>query len=208
MSTENDSEEEKEFEENRNNNENVFNEDINELLPKILEKAVEILNDTGNKIQFFKKTLHQIDESIKNNNKSENSNENEKTNNAIDLRSQIDKKTIADLLKKEKEIFCNLIFLDKIFPSSITSIPDKLFNTRVFLEICIIDLINAHSQILDMDISGQLILSQYKRYENKSNEFLISKKKYITPLLKLSITMLDTSISSKEQNNEINLSER
>jgi hypothetical protein len=208
MSTENDSEEEKEIEENRNNNENAFNEDINELLPKILEKAVEILNDTGNKIQFFKKTLHQIDESIKNNNKSENSNENEKTNNAIDLRSQIDKKTIADLLKKEKEIFCNLIFLDKIFPSSITSIPDKLFNTRVFLEICIIDLVNAHSQILDMDISGQLILSQYKRYENKSNEFLISKKKYITPLLKLSITMLDTSISSKEQNNEINLSEK
>ena len=210
MSTENDSEEEKEFEENRNNNENAFNEDINELLPKILEKAVEILNDTGNKIQFFKKTLHQIDESIKNNHKSENNNnnENEKTNNAIDLRSQIDKKTIADLLKKEKEIFCNLIFLDKIFPSNITSIPDKLFNTRVFLEICIIDLINSHSQILDMDISGQLILSQYKRYENKSNEFLISKKKYITPLLKLSITMLDTSISSKEQNNAINLSEK
>jgi hypothetical protein len=59
-----------------------------------------------------------------------------------------------------------------------------------------------------MDISGQLILSQYKRYENKSKEFLISKKKYITPLLKLSITMLDTSISSKEQNNEINLSEK
>ena len=210
MSTENDSEEEKEFEENRNNNENAFNEDINELLPKILEKAVEILNDTGNKIQFFKKTLHQIDESVKNNHKSENNNnnENEKTNNAIDLRSQIDKKTIADLLKKEKEIFCNLIFLDKIFPSNITSIPDKLFNTRVFLEICIIDLINSHSQILDMDISGQLILSQYKRYENKSNEFLISKKKYITPLLKLSITMLDTSISSKEQNNAINLSEK
>ena len=208
MSTENESEEENDINENRNN-ENSLNEDINELLPKILEKAVEILNDTGNKIQFFKKTLHQIDESVKNNLNlnSKNNNENEKTNNVIDLRSQIDKKTIADLLKKEKEIFCNLIFLDKIFPSNITSIPDKLFNTRVFLEICIIDLINAHSQILDMDISGQLILSQYKRYENKSNEFLISKKKYITPLLKLSITMLDTSISSKK-NDEINVNEK
>ena len=208
MSTENESEEENDIEENRNN-ENSLNEDINELLPKILEKAVEILNDTGNKIQFFKKTLHQIDESVKNNLNlnSKKNNENEKTNNVIDLRSQIDKKTIADLLKKEKEIFCNLIFLDKIFPSNLTSIPDKLFNTRVFLEICIIDLINAHSQILDMDISGQLILSQYKRYENKSNEFLISKKKYITPLLKLSITMLDTSISSKK-NDEINLNEK
>ena len=117
MSTENDSEEEKENEENENN-ENSLNENINELLPKILEKAVEILNDTGNKIQFFKKTLHQIDESVKNNHKFENNNENEKTNNIIDLRSQIDKKTITDLLKKEKEIFCNLIFLDKIFPSN------------------------------------------------------------------------------------------
>ena len=61
MSTENDSEEEKKFEENRNNNENDFNEDINELLPNIIEKAAEILNDKGSKIKMFKKTLHQID---------------------------------------------------------------------------------------------------------------------------------------------------
>ena len=67
-----------------------------------MEKLVEILNDTGNKIQFFKKTLYQIDNQIKiiiilNNN------ENKKTNNIIDLRSQIDKKAIADLLKKKKK---------------------------------------------------------------------------------------------------------
>ena len=42
-----------------------------------------------------------------------------------------------------------------------------------------------------MDISGQLIISQYHKYDNKSNEFLISKKKYLIPLFKLSITMLD-----------------
>ena len=201
------------FLENDNNNEEKtkkeedLNEQITNLFPQILEKAVEILNDTGNKIQFFKKTLHQIDESLKNNpNLKNNNNENEK-NNDIDIKKNIDKKTINDLLKKEKEIFCNLLFLDKIFPTY-TNIPEKLFNTRAFLEICFIDLINSHSSILDMDISGQLILIQYKRYENKPKEFLLSKKKYIIPLLKLSITMLDNSIISKEKNGIINLNEK
>ena len=58
----------------------------------------------------------------------------------------------------------NAIILDKIFPLNIASISDKLFNKQVFLELFFIDLINAHSQILDMDISRKLILSQYKRY--------------------------------------------
>ena len=201
------------FLENDNNNEEKtkkeedLNEQINNLFPQILEKAVEILNDTGNKIQFFKKTLHQIDKSLKNNpNLKNNNNENEK-NDDIDIKKKIDKKTINDLLKKEKEIFCNLLFLDKIFPTY-TNIPEKLFNTRAFLEICFIDLINSHSSILDMDISGQLILIQYKRYENKPKEFLLSKKKYIIPLLKLSITMLDNSIISKDKNGIINLNEK
>ena len=200
------------FENDNNQNEEKnkdedFNEQINDLFPQILEKAVEILNDTGNKIQFFKKTLHQIDESMKNiQNLKNNENENKK-NKKIDISNNIDKKTINDLLKKEKEIFCNLVFLDKIFPTY-TNIPDKLFNTRAFLEICFIDLINSHSSILDMDISGQLILIQYKRYENKPKEFLLSKRKYIIPLLKLSITMLDNSIISKEKSGIINLNEK
>ena len=162
-----------------NNNEENINENINELFPKILEKAVEILNDTGNKIQFFKKTLHQIDESIKNNNK-----ENEKSNDIIDLKNLIDKKAISELLKKEKEIFCNLAFLNKIFPTY-TNIPEKIFNTRTFLEICFMDLIITHSSILDMDISGQLLLMQYKRYENKNIDFLISKKKIYNTFIKV-----------------------
>ena len=192
-------------------NENNYNYDeknITELFPKIIEKAVDILNDTGNKIQFFKKTLHQIDESIKKSNNSDHSNkENEKNDDVIDLKNKIDKKTVSDLLKKEKEIFLNLTFLNKIFPT-FTNIPDKIFNTRTFLEICFMDLINSHSSILDMDISGQLILIQYKRYENKTKEFLISKKKYIIPLLKISITMLDNSIISKEKNGIININEK
>ena len=186
-------------------NENDFGENINNLLPKILEKAVEILNDTGNKIQFFKKTLHQIDESLKPHSQS-NKIETEKEND-IDLKKVIDKKTINDLLKKEKEIFCNLVFLNKIFPTY-TNIPEKIFNTRAFLEICFIDLVNSHMSILDMDISGQLILIQYERYENKPIEFLISKKKYIIPLLKLSITMLDNSLISKGKADVINLNEK
>ena len=208
-------EENKDTEDNENNlnekenNENLLNENINDLIPKILEKAVDILNDTGNKIQFFKKTLRQIDESQKNNSTSKNqsnNSENEKTN-INDLKNFVDKKTISDLLKKEKEIYCNFVFLNKIFPTY-TNIPEKLFNTRAFLEICFIDLVNSHSSILDMDISGQLILIQYKRYENKPIEFLISKKKYITPLLKISITMLDNSIISKGKNDIINLNEK
>jgi len=197
------------FEENEHNgNDNKERDlnDINDLLPKILEKAVEILNDTGNKIQFFKKTLHQMDESLKNNNYLNNQNKDEKNDEKINLKNFVDKKTITELLKKEKEIFCNFTFLDKIFPTY-TNIPEKLFNTRAFLEICFIDLINSHSSILDMDISGQLVLIQYKRYENKTNEFLLSKKKYIIPLLKISATMLDTSIISKEKNEIINLNE-
>ena len=190
--------------EEKYNSEEELNEHINNLFPKILEKGVGLLNDTGNKIQFFKKTLHQIDESLKNHQNSTKNNENEKTN---EVKNNIDKKTISDLLKKEKEIFCNLTFLNKIFPTY-TNIPEKLFNTRAFLEICFIDLINSHSTFLDMDISGQLILIQYKRYENKSKEFLLSKKKYIIPLLKLSITMLDNSIISKEKNGIINLNEK
>ena len=188
------------------NNENDLNNEFNDLFPKILEKAVEILNDTGNKIQFFKKTLVQMDESIKNNNDLKKKNEEAKNNEIIDLKNYVDKKTINELLKKEKEIFVNFTFLNKIFPT-FTNIPDKLFNNRAFLEIYFIDLINAHSSILDMDISGQLILIQYKRYENKTNEFLLSKIKYIKPLLKISITMLDNSIISKEKNGIINLNE-
>ena len=183
---------------NENDNKEKDLNDINDLLPKILGKAVEILNDTGNKIQFFKKTLHQMDESLKNNNYLKNKNKDEKNDENINLKNFVDKKTITELLKKEKEIFCNFTFLDKIFPTY-TNIPEKLFNTRAFLEICFIDLINSHSSILDMDISGQLVLIQYKRYENKTNEFLLSKKKYIIPLLKISATMLDTSIISKEK---------
>ena len=195
-----------ENEQNGNDNKEKYLNEINDLLPKILEKAVEILNDTGNKIQFFKKTLHQMDESLKNNNYLNNQNKDEKNDEKINLKNFADKKTITELLKKEKEIFCNFTFLDKIFPTY-TNIPEKLFNTRAFLEICFIDLINSHSSILDMDISGQLVLIQYKRYENKTNEFLLSKKKYIIPLLKISATMLDTSIISKEKNGIINLNE-
>ncbi len=158
--------------EEKYNSEEELNEHINNLFPKILEKGVELLNDTGNKIQFFKKTLHQIDESLKNHQNSTKNNENEKTN---EVKNNIDKKTISDLLKKEKEIFCNLAFLNKIFPTY-TNIPEKIFNTRTFLEICFMDLIITHSSILDMDISGQLLLMQYKRYENKNIDFLISKK--------------------------------
>ena len=187
-----------------NDEQDDLNENINNIFPKILEKAVEILNDTGNKIQFFKKTLRQIDESYKSLINSKNNKELEKNN---DLKNYIDKKTISELLKKEKEIFVNFTFLDKIFPTY-TNIPEKIFNTRAFLEICFIDLINSHSSILDMDISGQLILIQYKRYENKPYEFLFSKKKYIIPLLKLSITMLDNSIISKEKTDIIILNEK
>ena len=54
-----------------------------------------------------------------------------------------------------------------------------------------------------MDISGQLILLQYKKYLNKSNEFLISKKKYLIPLLKISITMLDFSFDKNKEIKDI-----
>ena len=175
---------------------------IKELLPQIIEKGVELLNETGNKIQFFKKQLKQIDESLQ---KDENI---KKIKNNLDeinyIREKLGKKMISDLLNKEKEIFLNLSFINKLFPS-FSNIPEKLFNTNVFLEICFIDLINSHNKFLDMDISGQLIISQYQKYENKSNEFLISKKKYLIPLLKLSITMLDTSLENNNKENNLNI---
>ena len=175
---------------------------IKELLPQIIEKGVELLNETGNKIQFFKKQLKQIDESLQ---KDENI---KKIKNNLDeinyIREKLGKKMISDLLNKEKEIFLNLSFINKLFPS-FSNIPEKLFNTNVFLEICFIDLINSHNKFLDMDISGQLIISQYQKYENKSNEFLISKNKYLIPLLKLSITMIDTSLENNNKENNLNV---
>ena len=191
---ENENEKEKEISENEKY--------IKELLPQIIEKGVELLNETGNKIQFFKKQLKQIDESLQ---KDENI---KKIKNNLDeinyIREKLGKKMISDLLNKEKEIFLNLSFINKLFPS-FSNIPEKLFNTNVFLEICFIDLINSHNKFLDMDISGQLIISQYQKYENKSNEFLISKKKYLIPLLKLSITMLDTSLENNNKENNLNV---
>ena len=191
---ENENEKEKEISENEKY--------IKELLPQIIEKGVELLNETGNKIQFFKKQLKQIDESLQ---KDENI---KKIKNNLDeinyIREKLGKKMISDLLNKEKEIFLNLSFINKLFPS-FSNIPEKLFNTNVFLEICFIDLINSHNKFLDMDISGQLIISQYQKYENKSNEFLISKKKYLIPLLKLSITMIDTSLENNNKENNLNV---
>ena len=192
---------------NYDNNENEKEENkednfIKELIPQIIEKGVELLNDTGNKIQFFKKQLKQIDDSIQ---KDENiKNIKNFTEEVNYIKNKLGNKILSDLLNKEKEIFLNLTFINKLFPSY-TNIPDKLFNTNVFLEICFIDLINSHNKFLDMDISGQLILSQYKKYENKPNEFLISKKKYLIPLFKLSITMLDiNNTKDKIENDNIN----
>ena len=118
------------------------------------------------------------------------------------------KKILTELLNKEKEIFLNLTLLNKLFPSD-EYIPEKIFNTNIFLEICFIDIINSHKKFLDMDISGQLINYQYNKYLNKSNEFLLSKKKYLISLLKLSVTMLDTNydndiIINSEEKNDIN----
>ena len=175
---------------------------IKEIIPQILEKGVEILNDTGNKIQFFKKQLKQIDESItKDSNIKDIKNFNEEVNY---IRKKLGQKMISDLLNKEKEIFLNFIFLNKLFPSY-DKIPEKLFNTNTFLEICFIDLINSHNKFLDMEISGQLITSIYKKYLNKSQEFLVSKKKYLIPLFKLSITMLDCSSNIPNISNDINI---
>ena len=175
---------------------------IKEIIPQILEKGVEILNDTGNKIQFFKKQLKQIDESItKDSNIKNIKNFNEEVNY---IRKKLGQKMISDLLNKEKEIFLNFIFLNKLFPSY-DNIPEKLFNTNTFLEICFIDLINSHNKFLDMEISGQLITSIYKKYLNKSQEFLVSKKKYLIPLFKLSITMLDCSSNIPNISNDINI---
>ena len=163
----------------------LLRNNIKESFPKIIEKGIEILNDTGNKIQFFKKQLKQIDNTFI-------SNEKKTTDNNINIKEKIGKELLADLLNKEKEIFLNLIFLNKLFPSY-PNIPDKLFDSNIFLEICFIDLIISHNIFLDLDIAGQLILYQYKKYENKSHEFLNTKKKYLISLLKLSITLLDTS---------------
>ena len=186
-----DNDKEEENTEIENDNKNKEDNYIKELIPQILEKGVEILNDTGNKIQFFKKQLKQIDESLlkDENIKDIKNNPNLEVNY---LKKKLGQKMITDLLNKEKEIFLNFLFINKLFPSY-ENIPEKLFNTNVFLEICFIDLINSHNKFLDMDISGQLIVNQYKKYLNKSNEFLITKKKYLIPLFKLSISMLDAS---------------
>ena len=104
---ENENEKEKEISENEKY--------IKELLPQIIEKGVELLNETGNKIQFFKKQLKQIDESLQ---KDENI---KKIKNNLDeinyIREKLGKKMISDLLNKEKEIFLNLSFINKLFPS-------------------------------------------------------------------------------------------
>ena len=203
----NENEEEGKNDENQNNKKNREENYIKEIIPQIIEKGVELLNDTGNKIQFFKKQLKQIDDSLKSDK------EIKEIKNIKDeinyIRNKLGKKLITELLNKEKEIFLNLTLLNKLFPSD-EYIPEKLFNTNIFLEICFIDLINSHKKILDMDISGQLINYQYNKYLNKSNEFLISKKKYLTSLLKLSITMLDTNydddtIITSEEKGEINI---
>ena len=200
----NNNEDNKEEENIKFQNEGKNSEDnyIKELIPQILEKGVEIINDTGNKIQFFNKQLKQIDDSI---NKDLNIKNIKNYDEEVDyIRKKLGQKMISDLLNKEKEIFLNFIFINKLFPSY-TNIHDKLFNTNIFLEIKFIDLINSHNKFLDMDISGQLIISQYKKYSNKSNDFLISKKKYLIPLFKLSITMLEYSSNIPNVSNDINI---
>ena len=47
-----------------NDNKNKEDNYIKEIIPQILKKGVEILNDTGNIIQLFEKQLKQIDDSL------------------------------------------------------------------------------------------------------------------------------------------------
>ena len=95
---------------NYDNNENEKQENkednfIKELIPQIIEKGVELLNDTGNKIQFFKKQLKQIDDSIKNDENIKNiKNFTEEVNY---IKNKLGNKILSDLLNKEKEIFLN-----------------------------------------------------------------------------------------------------
>ena len=102
-------------EEGKNNDENQSNEKkaeenyIKEIIPQIIEKGIEILNDTGNKIQFFKKQLKQIDDSLKNDKDLiQIKNIKEEINY---IRNKLGKKTLTELLNKEKEIFLNLTLL-------------------------------------------------------------------------------------------------
>ena len=89
----------KSINENEKREENEKNEEekyIKELIPQILEKGVELLNDTGNKIQFFKKQLKNIDDTIQ---KDENIKNIKNFDDEVNyIRKKLGQKVIADLL--------------------------------------------------------------------------------------------------------------
>ena len=124
----NENEEEGKNDENQNNKKNREENYIKEIIPQIIEKGVELLNDTGNKIQFFKKQLKQIDDSLKSDK------EIKEIKNIKDeinyIRNKLGKKLITELLNKEKEIFLNLTLLNNYFLQM--NISPKNYLTRIF----------------------------------------------------------------------------
>ena len=56
MNNNNEDVREEEITEEKNDKKNFEENYIKEIIPQIFEKGVEILNDTGNKIQFLKKS--------------------------------------------------------------------------------------------------------------------------------------------------------
>ena len=107
-----------------------------------------------------------------------------------EIAPKLPKDQLNELLKIEKDISSKFTFLTGLLTNKV-ELPDKLFNTLAFLHIKFIDLINSNQYYLEQNICGEILTLAISLYKDKSSEFINTKLKYVDPLLKLSISMID-----------------
>lgn len=160
-----------------------LNEKDENFFENLIKKLIDCLNNVGENIKNFQTKLfclpkEQIISPI-----------NETQNILPDKNPEL-LNQIKNIQLFQKEIFGKFSFLSGLLTRNV-ELPEKIFNTLLFLQIKFIDLINSHQNYLDQNTCGEMILYSYDLYKGKDAPFINSKLKYVDPLIKLSFSFID-----------------
>ena len=145
----------------------------------LIKKLIDCINNIGENIKNFQIKLKRLPHVDMNQSKP-----------MEEIAPKLPKDQLNELLQFEKDISSKFTFLTGLLTNKV-ELPDKLFNTLTFLHIKFIDLINSNQYYLEQNICGEILTLAISLYKDKSSEFINTKLKYVDPLLKLSISMID-----------------
>lgn len=145
----------------------------------LIKKLIDCINNIGENIKNFQIKLKRLPHVDMNQSKP-----------MEEIAPKLPKDQLNELLQFEKDISSKFTFLTGLLTNKV-ELPDKLFNTLAFLHIKFIDLINSNQYYLEQNICGEILTLAISLYKDKSSEFINTKLKYVDPLLKLSISMID-----------------